>query len=184
MKKKSIAVNLLDYNGITKAIEELQAWEKDFQIKVDNLAQALAEKGVEIGKGKILSYPAVFSGELVENLHFEKKTDCVYAIISDTDHSAFVEFGTGQLGSVVPYPYPFPPDMPSWDYNVGEYIQYAEEDLMWGDKVVPKGTYYWFYFKDGAWHLTQGMPSRPFMYETAMDLPKEVAKIAKEIFNA
>lgn len=44
----------------------------------------------------------------------------------------------------------------------------------------------WHYFKDGAWHWTQGMPSRPFMYNTASELRSmnTIADIAREVFGS
>jgi hypothetical protein len=82
----------------------------------------------------------------------------------------FVEFGTGQIGQEAPYPYELP-DGVSWEYNTGKTIF-----------EVSPGQYGWFYKRDGQWYFTQGMPSRPFMYETSLDLYRIVEKTAKEVF--
>ena len=37
--------------------------------------------------------------------------------------------------------------------------------------------------KDGKWHYTEGLPARPFMYMTSLELQNEVVKIAQEIFG-
>ena len=68
------------------------------------------------------------------------------------------------------YPYPFPEGV-EWNYNTGKTIFEIEN-----------GQYGWFYpAEDGTWRFTQGMPSRPFMYETAVELMTEIAKTEKEV---
>lgn len=42
----------------------------------------------------------------------------------------------------------------------------------------------WYYFKDGDWHWTKGMPSRPFMYQTGMDLRARIESVAREVFTS
>jgi len=37
--------------------------------------------------------------------------------------------------------------------------------------------------ENGNWYFTQGMPSRPFMYETSMELMNLVVKTAREVFK-
>ena len=43
----------------------------------------------------------------------------------------------------------------------------------------------WFYFKNGKWHWTKGMPSRPFMYNTASALrnTETITRIARRVFG-
>jgi len=82
-----------------------------------------------------------------------------------------VEFGTGQIGLDKPYPYKLP-DGVSWNYATGKTI-----------RQNALGRYYWFYpGDDGKWHYTEGMPARPFMYETANDLKQKVEEVAKRVF--
>ena len=91
--------------------------------------------------------------------------------MADSHHAAFVEFGTGQFGLESAYPYPFPEGV-DWQYNTGETIF-----------EISPGQYGWFYpGDDGRWYFTQGMPSRPFMYETSLELMNLVVTTAKEVF--
>ena len=53
----------------------------------------------------------------------------------------------------------------------------------WKYDVNEHGESGWFYYRDGEWHWTKGMPSRPFMYETDLELILEISKIAKEVFG-
>lgn len=183
-KKTKIEVDLFSPASIDNAIAQLNLYNRQFDAKVAEFTRKLALKGVEIAKEKIKTVDAVFTGELLSNIRAEERKGC-YLIISDTDHTAFVEFGTGQLGMVKPYKYPFPQGV-SWKYATGEHIQISNEPLQWGDYTIPANTYFWFYYgNDGRWHLTQGMPSRPFMYETALTLAKAktIREVAKEVFG-
>lgn len=183
--KTKIEFNLFDLNSIENAIGELNLYKRKFDAKVDLFIRRLAEYGVEVAKEKVQKFDAVFTAELLNSLHVENRDSCFF-IVSDSEHTAFVEFGTGQYGQENPYKYPLPSGV-NWAYNTGEHIQYAEETLVWGDRVISQGTYYWFYFdtRTSRWMLTQGMRSRPFMYETAMELSKvsTIRKIAKEVFS-
>ena len=117
----------------------------------------------------------MFTGELLNSIHTMKgngdKNTVIFFVVADSKHSAYVEFGTGQLGLEGSYPYPFP-DGVEWNYNTGKTIF----------EIAP-GQYGWFYPRDGKWYFTQGMPSRPFMYETSLELMKEIPRIAKKVFG-
>ena len=70
----------------------------------------------------------------------------------------YVEFGTGPVGKNNPYP----GNNHGWKYDVGENIK---EYSINGVKVVG-----WFYpDESGGYRFTKGMPSRPFMYESALE---------------
>ena len=146
------------------------------QQKVDLLAKTLAENGVDIARVNVAKLDAIFTGELISSIHTSyggsSKGTAVFYIVADSKHAAFVEFGTGQLGQEGSYPYPFPEGV-EWNYNTGKTIFEIEP-----------GQYGWFYQgDDGKWYFTQGMPSRPFMYETSMELMQLVVRTAKEVFG-
>jgi hypothetical protein len=113
---------------------------------------------------------------MINSIHTEKGSSisgtAIFYIVADSEHAAYVEFGTGQMGAEGSYPYPFPPGV-DWQYNTGKTIF-----------EISPGQYGWFYpGDDGKWYFTQGMPSRPFMYETTMELMKLVVSTAKEVFK-
>lgn len=176
MAKKTFKTNL-SVSGIRNLQKQLADYRDSLQYKCRRLAEELSERGVEIARVQIADLDAIFTGELIQSIHSEYKDSskygAVFAVVADSEHAVFVEFGTGQRGEDKPYPYPLPNGI-SWDYNVGKTIRQNPET----------GRYYWFYpGKDGKWHYTEGMPSRPFMYQTSLELQKEVVKIAKEIFK-
>lgn len=176
MTKKTLKADL-SVSSIRNLQKELERYKESLNYKCRLLAEKLSEKGVEIAKIMVVDLDAVFTRELYDSLHSENKgnTKCgaIFAVVTDSSHCVFVEFGTGQMGKDTPYPYPLPEGV-SWDYNVGKTIR----------QNAKTGTYYWFYpGQDGQWHYTEGMPARPFMYLTSMELIREIPKIAKEIFK-
>ena len=176
MAKRTIKVDL-STQGLQKLQDELEKYKNDVIYKTQKFAERLSERGVEIARVKIADYDAIFTGELIQSIHNEYKESgkygATFVVVTDSEHAAFVEFGTGQYGLDTPYPYPLP-DGVSWDYAVGRTI-----------KKNPKtGRYYWFYpGTDGRWHYTEGMPARPFMYETAQELVNIVTEVAREVFG-
>ena len=174
MAKKVFKTDL-SVEGINNLKKELLSYKTDFlQNRLVELVEKLSEKGVEIARANVTKLDAIFTGELIDSLHSEKgsisKGTAIFYIVTDSKHAAFVEFGTGQLGMEGGYPYPFPEGV-QWNYNSGRTIF-----------EISPGQYGWFYKRDEQWYFTQGMPSRPFMYETAIELEKEIVKTAKEVF--
>lgn len=176
MAKKTLKADL-SISSIRNLQKELEKYKDSLTYKCRELAERLSERGVEIARVQIADLDAIFTGELIQSLHSEYKGStpygAIFAVVTDSKHAAFVCFGTGQRGEDKPYPYPLPEGV-SWDYNVGKTIR----------QNAVTGRYYWFYpGQDGKWHYTEGMPARPFMYLTSMELIREVPKIAKEVFG-
>lgn len=176
MAKKPLKADL-SVSSIRNLQRKLEKYRDSLTYKARLLAEKLSERGVEIARVQIADLDAIFTGELIQSLHSEYKGSmpygAIFAVVTDSKHAAFVCFGTGQRGEDKPYPYPLPEGV-SWDYNVGKTIR----------QNATTGRYYWFYpGQDGKWHYTEGMPARPFMYLTSMELIREVPKIAKEVFG-
>lgn len=176
MAKKPLKADL-SISSIRNLQKELEKYRDSLTYKVRLLAEKLSERGIEIARVQIADLDAIFTSELIQSLHSEYKGStpygAIFATVTDSKHAAFVCFGTGQRGEDKPYPYPLPEGV-SWNYNVGKTIRQNEKT----------GRYYWFYpGQDGKWHYTEGMPARPFMYLTSVELIREVPKIAKDIFK-
>lgn len=173
---KNLKVDIMSISSIKQLERELKQYRDSLKHKAEILAKTLAEKGVNIAQVQVADIKAIFTGELISSIHTEykglTKAGAIFAIVADSEHAVFVEFGTGQKGKDTPYPHPLP-DGVTWDYAVGETIRQSAA-----------GRYYWFYpGQDGKWHYTEGMPSRPFMYNTSMELYAMIAQTAKEIFG-
>ena len=166
----------LSVKGIEQLKKELLNYKNaELRQKVNTLVRLLAEQGVLIAQANITSYDAIFTGELLSSISAKNgggtNGTAIFYIVADSRHAVFVEFGTGQIGSEAPYPYPLPPGV-DWEYNSGKTIF-----------EISPGQYGWFYPKGDKWYFTQGMPSRPFMYETAMELQELILKTAREVFK-
>lgn len=186
---KAININLFDQKSIQAAVKALRNYENSLEYKCRLLAETLAEKGVEIARVQIADLDAIFNQELLRSIHAEYvgsvKGGGVWAVVAGTDHALFVEFGTGQMGAENPYPYDLPEGV-TWKYNSGKTIRQALQDIeVHGNTYVKAGEYYWSYIgDDGKLHITKGMPSRPFMYLTAIELRDIVSQTAKVVFGS
>lgn len=175
MAKKRLKADL-SISGIRKLQEEIEKYQNSLEYKARLLAEKLAEMGVEIARMKIASLDAIFTSELISSIHSEykgsTKDGAIFCVVAGTDHALFVEFGTGVIGQKNPYPYPLP-DGVSWEYASGKTI-----------RQLADGRYGWFYLADdGNWYFTEGMPARPFMYQTSLELQKKVVSVAKQVFK-
>lgn len=175
MARKVIKMEL-SQKSIQNAIQELRSYQNSLEYKCRLLAEKLAEKGVEIARVQVADLDAIFTGELIQSIHSEYqgsvKDGAIFAVVVDSSHAAFVEFGTGIVGQESPYPGELP-DGVTWEYASGKTI-----------RQLADGRYGWFYNRDGQWYFTEGMPSRPFMYYTAIELRKIILETAKEVFGS
>lgn len=173
---KKVFKSDLSAKGLEKLRNELLEYKRDYlQERVKMLVERLAESGVNIAKANITKLDAIFTGELMNSIKSVEggstKENVIFYIVADSEHAAFIEFGTGQMGEEAPYPYPRPKGI-EWNYNSGKTIF-----------EISPGNYGWFYPRDGKWYFTQGMPSRPFLYETSLELQQLIVKTAKEVFK-
>lgn len=174
----------LSVKGIEKLKKDLLSYKNNIlQDKVKLLAQLLAEKGVEIAKANVTRLDAIFTGELLNSIHTQNgggtKGTAIFYVVADSEHAIYVELGTGMVGASKPYPGKLPVI-----YAQGKTIRPATEDIyVRGELYIKKGEYFWTYIgEDGKVHITKGMPSRPFMYETSLELMNLVVSTAKEVF--
>lgn len=164
-KKITIGLSAKEFQN---AARQLEQYKKELNQKVELFVHRLADEGVRLAKIKITQYPAVYTGELLNSIQDEPgamiTNGSQWIIYTGCEWAAFVEFGTGVVGSENPHP---DTSIANWKYDINEH-----------------GEAGWMYFKEGEWHWTKGMSSRPFMYETARDLRRLVPKIAREVFGA
>lgn len=170
---KTIKVKL-DPKSIDKAIKELNQYKKDVENKTRLLVQRLTNLGADVARVKIIGMGAYYSGELLSGVdgYYSPLLNAGFVKVTN-DHVAFVEFGTGVVGKSNPH------------VN-GEYLSKAAWQYATGPKIftTQDGRVGWIYpTDDGGFRFTEGMQSRPFMYETALELQREFPKIAKEVFS-
>ena len=175
MAKKVFKADL-SISSIRQLQKDLMRYQGNLTNKTSQLAKRLSEIGVDIAQVQIADLDAIFTGELIASIHSEYKDStkhgAIFAVVADDESAVFVEFGTGIVGQKSPYPYEFPEGV-TWEYASGKTI-----------RRLADGKYGWFYKDDnGDWWFTEGMPSRSFLYNTSLELQKEVVKIAKEVFG-
>lgn len=159
----------LSARSFRQLAKDIREYRKSLTDKCEEFAYRIAEEGVAIAQLKILGFDAVMTGELLDSMNLEAgdivSNGATYYIYTDCDWAAFVEFGTGIVGIENPHP---ETGLANWKYDVNDH----------GDAG-------WWYFNDGEWHWTKGMPSRPFMYETGKELRdmSVILNIAKDVFG-
>lgn len=153
----------LSTKSITDAIGQIELYKAELKIRTNRLIERLTERGVEIAKLQVRQLDAVYTGQLEESIEgvFDPE-NAVGIIRAGAPYAVYVEYGTGIVGQNFPHPAP-----EGWQYDVNKH-----------------GESGWWYFndRDGRWHWTQGMVSRPFMYNTARELERQAITIAREVF--
>lgn len=173
--KKTITIDLKKDNSVKNAIKELKRYKKRVEDRTRKLVQRLTDEGAEIARIKIVNLGAYYSGELLSGVdgYYSPSLNVGFVRVT-SDHVAFVEFGTGVVGQNNPH-------------KNGEYLSKASWSYASGAKIftTQDGRVGWIYpTDDGGFRFTEGMPSRPFMYETALELQNNFRRIAKEVFGA
>lgn len=160
MPKIKFSLNLED---IERALEDANDYRNKVKNAGNKLTRALTEQGVSLAQQNAAYMSIYDSGELVNGIKSQYEGKNKGLVVSAAKHSAFCEFGTGVVGQGSPHPDP----IDGWEYDVNEH---GEDG-------------WWYYDKDGKRHWTKGMPSRPYMYDTARMLRNMVPKIAKEVMK-
>ena len=163
MARKKIRFTLSE-RSIRQAIIEVESYQRELKMKIDQLLKRLMDEGVDIAKMKVAAMDAVFTGQLHDSIRGYYSPGKHVAIIrAGIWYAAFVEYGTGVEGEKSPHPNP-----DGWVYDVNEH-----------------GEGGWVYLNDNdsKFHWTTGEPAKPFMYETARELEEICGKIVQEVFG-
>ena len=171
---KTITVNLNEKDSIKNAIKDLKKYRRKLENNTRKLVQKLTDLGANVVKVKIVNMGAYYSGELLSGAmgYYSPTLNAGFVKVT-SDHVAFVEFGTGIVGK-------------NASHENGEYLAKASWSYASGTKIftTKNGKVGWIYpTDDGGFRFTEGMKSRPFMYETALELQREFPRIAKEVFR-
>lgn len=165
---KTIKINALDPKSIDAAIKQLEEYQKSIDGKMEQLIRLLTKLGLEKARDLVPIDTGVAQASIIG---YVDETEGV-GIIRAGGYCKYIEFGTGVKGQNSQHPSPEYLAIMRWAYNSGATI-FTTKDGREG----------WYYpADDGTWKFTEGMPSRPFMYETAQYLRKEANRLAKEVF--
>lgn len=151
----------LSANGIQKLIDGVNQYRQDLHTKVETMVANLAAEGANIARSECPIQTGQLYSSIVDEAHGTKafiKVNCPYAV--------YVEMGTGIRGKNAPHP---DKTVIGFDF---EYDRNNHGEGGWWyptDASDPNPTKYTA--KDGTMYAwTAGMPSRPFMYNTAQQL--------------
>lgn len=159
MPKIKITLNSAD---IDRALNELQEYQKKVERLGERVVKRMTEAGAKQAQDYAMYLNAYDSGALVSGIVPEFRDSKGY-IHSTAPHTAFVEMGTGIKGQMSP--------------NLN-----GTSPAGWqGYDIHGHGLSGWYYpGKDGRKHWTQGMPSRPFMYDTAQTLRQSILYVVED----
>ena len=157
----------LSVKEVQDAIKQVEAYKQDLNRKCQLLVQTLTDQGVDIAKINVRTLGAFYTGELESSINGYYSPSLGTGIIyAGAWYAVYVEFGTGIRGSEASHPMS---GLTGWYYDVNNH-----------------GEAGWVYYNenDNSYHWTDGMPSRPFMYETGRELELICEKIAKAVFKS
>ena len=157
-----------------KAAIAVKKYRQDILKKAKQLTEALADYGAIVARTIVIQLDAVDKGNLANSIsaYYDPAIN-VGMIKADCDYAVFVEFGTGVRGKASPY---VGDAINKVAYRYGDGTHYV---------MLSDGRVGWFYpADDGTWKFTEGMPSRPFMYETAQELRRRFPEMAREVFKS
>lgn len=160
MPKITISLNSRSIDSAIKYVADLRKKVKD---AATLLVHELTEQGVSIAQLSVVDMNAIDSGELMNSID-SRYMGNVGFVETGAGHAAFVEFGSGIVGANNPHP---EVAIAGWRYDVNEH-----GELGW-----------WYPRGDGTFGWTKGMPSRPYMYQTAQMLRQLVVPTAKEVMK-
>lgn len=154
----------LNPREIDRLIKDIKQYKRELTEKVNLLIGELTDYGVEVAKAQVRELGAWYTGELESSIEgYFSPSVGVGIIKAGAPYAVYVEFGTGVVGKSQPHPSP-----DDWRYDINEH-----------------GESGWWYFNDntGRMQWTKGMPSRPFMFNTARKLEEDCKEIAREVFG-
>lgn len=154
-------------NGLTETLRRIEEYKNGVQRKANELARRLAEMGAT--NVSLMFARAIYDGQNDFNVTVEDTNSGGYKIVVNGETVAFVEFGAG-----VTYGYGHPQ---AGQFGVGPGT-YPSGKGHWND---PKG---WWIPRDKGGGHTYGNPPNMPMYNTAADLRREMARVAREVFNS
>ena len=171
---KTIVVKL-DPQSVADAIQEITEYQKEVERKARVLVQRLTDYGANIARIKIVQLGAVDTGGLLSGVdaYFSPLLNAGYVKVT-SDHVAFVEFGTGVALKNTIHPNAEYLARAAWAYGSGSKIF-----------TTKNGKIGWIYpTDDGGFRFTEGTSSKPFMFETALELQRVFPTIALGVFNS
>lgn len=166
MAKRRIRFSLFDPDSLADAIREMQTVAENVPNYANAALNEIAEVGAQYAQSKVVAYQAMDTGNLYDSIHSEgvRPDERIAKVVADAWYAAYVEYGTGIVGSNKSHPNP-----DGWDYDINKHGEAG----------------WWYYdWGYGRWMWTKGQPARPFMHETRLYLEQQAPKITAKVFRS
>jgi len=177
--KRTISIEPFNTKSVTKAIEELETYQRQLEIRCKRLVIELANHGVEVAKATIVGLP-YSTGDLESSIYaiYDEKSHCAM-IKADSEHAVFVEFGTGIIGEGT--------------YTNSDYLSLAQQFGWQGYYVggengceftTKEGRQGWITkMNNGQYFFTEGQEAKHFMDDAFHSVIENFEKTIQQIFN-
>lgn len=166
---KTIKLNF-SAKSIQNAINELKAYQKEFQRKNDIFVKKLSEEGLQVIQTTMESIPDEEKGSYYTEIIYDKNVDITGASVRlSGDKVLFIEFSSGITYGSSNYPLPS-----GSEYGVGTYPGQTHAFSPYG---------WWYKDENGEVHHSYGNRAYMPMYHAEVAIVLAVRKIAKEVFS-
>lgn len=151
-----------------EARRQVEAYRDSFPARLLRICTALCSLGVEVA----VREAPVDTGDLRSNIRVEAKDGHTVLVVADSEHAAFVEFGTGVVGQGT-----YAGNLPDgWEYDQRRTPSaHDPEDPTW-----------WYYVDpvDGEVHRTQGQTGKGFMLAASVEMRQRLIEVVREAWDA
>jgi len=159
MELQGVELQLAVQRGLQNGIEELH--DKTYQKLLENISQY-----------------GLSGSNVASDVSVLQVGETSLEIVINSEHAMFVEYGTGIIGAGTPHPMPIEE---GWEYDTNEH---GFAGWWYPTTQEDPNPHKWTSKKDGvlrAW--TQGIPSRPFVYDTWLWVKRSANNIIKKNIN-
>lgn len=172
----------LSVDSVDKAIRELRQYKKQITVNSDELSHRIAKEGAEKAAKKVRGMATYGNlNDIASSIDARKKSNGHWVVATNNFKAPYVEFGTGVRGKNSPHP--VAPQM-GWTYMTGQFTYHDGKLGWWYPTTSDDPNTTLRQTENGDWiAFTSGMPSRPFMHETAIELKSSVRSTAREVFK-
>ena len=173
MAKKVISFSL-NPGDITRAILELEQYERDFQKKVDTYRKRIADEiavNASFNFGSSVIDDRLRGGPRKPDVQVSvSDSGGISVVVADGEDAIFCEFGAGVYhnGSAGSSPNPYGKEL---GFTIGSYGKGYGKRSAWG------------YYEDGELVITRGTPASMPMYNAVQEVTKKAIDIAREVFQ-
>ena len=154
--------------SVREGIRRIEAYRDSIPARLDRVCTALCDLGVAVA----VTVAPIDTGDLRSSIHVEQRGGHTVLVVVDSEHAAFVEFGTGVVGEGT-----YQGELPEgWSYDERRTPEAH-------DPLDPT----WWYYRDpvdGEVHKTQGQAGKGYMLSASETMRQRLMDVAREAWSA